>query len=440
MTDAREHFHALLANLKPLLHAGEDFTLDYRAEVSDFVRLNQARVRQAGQVQQVFATLALYLGERHASFELALSGVIEADRERLRHALERLRAVVPSLAPDPYLRLNREPWQSEAAQPVAGPDSVASTEQIVDASAGLDLVGIYAAGPQYHGFANSWGALGWHAASSFNFDWSLFHGNGQAVKSTYAGQCWDTRAFARRMASAREQLDYLGRPALTLAPGDYRAYLAPAALDEILDMLSGGFSARTLASGGSPLQRLFAGSAQLSPLLSIDERVEGGLAPAFTSEGARQNLRLLAGGLPGERLVCSRSAAEYDLTANGAGLHEYPLSPVVAGGELHEDDILGRLDTGLYIGNLWYLNYSDRPAGRLTGMTRFATFWVENGRLQAPVNTMRFDDSVFSFLGPHLEGLSREPEMILPTGTYSARQSGSRTLPGALLGRFTLTL
>ena len=164
------------------------------------------------------------------------------------------------------------------------------------------------------------------------------------------------------------------------------------------------------------------------------------LAPAFTSEGPRQDLRLLASGLPGERLVGSRSAAEYGLTANGAGAHEHPLSPVMAGGDLDEGDILSRLDTGLYIGNLWYLNFSDRPAGRLTGMTRFATFWVENGQLNAPVNTMRFDDSVFSFLGPHLEALTREPETILPSGTYGARQSGSRTLPGALLGRFTLTL
>ncbi|GAB3372959.1 TldD/PmbA family protein [Azotobacter armeniacus] len=438
--NAREHFHDLLASLQPLLHAGEGFTLDYRAEASEFVRFNRARVRQAGQVQQIFATLSLYLGERHARFELSLTGVAEEDRARLRQALERLRAVVPSLAPDPYLRLNREPWQSEATQLTAGPDSAAAIEQIVDASTGLDLVGIYTAGPQYHGFASSWGALGWHAASSFNFDWSLFHGNGQAVKSAYAGQRWDALAFARRMGSAREQLEYLGLPARTLAPGDYRAYLAPAALDEILDMLSGGFSAQALATGGSPLQRLFTGSAQLSPLLTLAERIDGGLAPAFTSEGPRQDLRLLASGLPGERLICSRSAAEYGLTANGAGAHEYPLSPAMAGGELDESDILTRLGTGLYIGNLWYINFSDRPAGRLTGMTRFATFWVEDGRLQAPVNTMRFDDSVFSFLGPHLEALTREPETILPAGTYGSRQNGSRTLPGALLGRFTLTL
>ncbi|MFC0708480.1 TldD/PmbA family protein [Azorhizophilus paspali] len=438
--DAREHFHALLDSLRPLLRGDEGFTLDYRAEDSEFVRLNRARVRQAGQVRQIHATLALYLGERHARFELSLSGTLEEDRPHLRHALERLRALLPALAPDPHLRLNREPWRSESSEAGTLPEVATAVGQILDAAAGFDLVGIHAAGPQYQGFASSWGAFGWHAASSFNFDWSLFHANGQAVKSAYAGQHWDAGTFARRMASARERLEYLGRPALTLAPGNYRAYLAPAALDEILDMLAGGFSAQALASGASPLQRLFAGSARLSPLVTLDERVAGGLAPAFTGEGPRRDLRLLAAGLPGERLIGSRSAAEYGLTANGAGDHEQPLSLAMAGGELDERDILARLDTGLYIGNLWYLNFSDRPAGRLTGMTRFATFWVENGRIQAPVGTMRFDDSVFDFLGPHLEALTREPESILPAGTYGARQSGSRTLPGALLGCFTLTL
>ena len=82
----------------------------------------------------------------------------------------------------------------------------------------------------------------------------------------------------------------------------------------------------------------------------------------------------------------------------------------------------------------------DLPAARLTGMTRFATFWVEDGQIRAPVDTMRFDDALFDFLGPQLEALTREPELLLPGGTYGARQTGSMALPGALLSRFTLTL
>jgi len=437
---AREHFNGLLAFLQEQLAGEEGFTLGYNAEDSAFIRFNQGRVRQAGTVRQVYVTLALYRGLRHAESKLALSGEREADLPLLQQAVQQLRAILPGLPDDPYLRLNREAWRSESSDAVAPQDAAAMAVQISELAQGLDLVGFLAAGPQYQGFASSWGAFGWHVASSFNLEFSLFHGNAQAVKSTYAGERWDAEVFAGKLHGARQQLAYLGRPLRALAPGDYRAYLSPAALEELFGLFCWGFGAQALASGGSPLQRLFSGKAALSPMLSMDERIEGGLAPAFTREGPRQAVTLIRAGQPGERLVSSRSAAEYGLTANGACSGEYPLSLRVHGGELEEGEVLARLGSGLYIGNLWYCNFSDLPAGRLTGMTRFATFWVEDGQIQAPVNTMRFDDSLFDFFGAHLEALTREPELLLPTGTYGARQTGSMALPGALLSRFALTL
>jgi predicted Zn-dependent protease len=438
--EARQHFSQLLAQLQEQVCGEEGFTLAYAAEDSSFIRFNHGQVRQAGQVQQVYVTLSLYQGQRHAESRLALSGVLDEDAPRLQQALQRLRAVLPTLSDDPYLRLNREAWRSDVTASAAPLDSAAMAAQIVRAASGLDLVGFLAVGPQYQGFASSWGAFGWYAASSFNLEFSLYHDNGQAVKSAYAGEQWDAQAFARKLEDARQQLAYLGRPAKALQPGAYRAYLAPAALEELISLCCWGFGAQALASGGSPLQRLYNGKAELSSRVTMEERIEGGLAPAFTPEGPRQPLRLISQGRPVERLVSSRSAAEYGLLANGACRGEYPLSLRMQGGDLDERDVLQRLGTGLYIGNLWYGNFSDLPAARLTGMTRFATFWVEDGQIQAPVTTMRFDDSLFDVLGAQLEALTREPELLLPGGTYGARQTGSMALPGALLSRFTLTL
>ncbi|MGZ5167459.1 MAG: metallopeptidase TldD-related protein, partial [Burkholderiales bacterium] len=107
---------------------------------------------------------------------------------------------------------------------------------------------------------------------------------------------------------------------------------------------------------------------------------------------------------------------------------------------LPADDVLATLDTGLYVGNLWYLNFSDRPAGRMTGMTRFATFWVENGRITAPVNPLRFDDTLYRMLGENLFDLTREREMLLSTSTYDERSTASSHLPGALLASLRFTL
>ena len=44
------------------------------------------------------------------------------------------------------------------------------------------------------------------------------------------GTAWDEASFAARMAAAREQLELLGRPVKTLAPGEYRVYFSPVAV------------------------------------------------------------------------------------------------------------------------------------------------------------------------------------------------------------------
>ena len=92
------------------------------------------------------------------------------------------------------------------------------------------------------------------------------------------------------------------------------------------------------------------------------------------------------------------------------------------------------------MGNLWYLNFSDRANARVTGMTRFATFWVEGGKIVAPLNVMRFDDSLYRMLGENLIDLTRERDWMLSTSTYEQRSVETSRLPGALLGGLTFTL
>jgi len=442
MSRHAEHFHTLVQWLRDAVSAPEQFTFGYNGETSDFIRFNHGKVRQAGQVEQAKVFFKLIRDERQAELQLTLAQDPEVDRQRLEQALQQLRDTLALLPPDPYLQINDAPWHSENVQDAPLPDAATVVEQIGTAATALDLVGIYAAGTICRGFASSHGASGWHQANSFNFDFSLFHANGEAVKANYAGQHWQAEAFAARLAQAREQLEYLGRPLKVLAPGEYRAYLAPAALDEIVGMLSwGGFSAQSIASKNSPLQRLYAGEAALNPMVSLKEQVSGSLSPAFSEEGyPRMDLTLVDAGAAGERLVDSRSAAEYGLQGNGAGWGEAPSALEMAAGRLEQADILQRLGTGLYISNLWYLNYSDMPAARMTGLTRFATFWVQDGQIVAPVSTMRFDDSVYSLLGDQLEALTAERELTLSTSTYGERQTSSSLLPGALVKRLVLTL
>ena len=76
----------------------------------------------------------------------------------------------------------------------------------------------------------------------------------------------------------------------------------------------------------------------------------------------------------------------------------------------------------------------------MTGITRFATFWVEDGKIVAPIDVLRFDDTIYRMLGSNLEALTKETELILESSTYSERALASVRLPGALLSELEFTL
>lgn len=437
----KAHFFELAGRLAQELHGDEILLCELAAERSDFVRFNRARVRQAGSVEQRFFSVRLVRERRQASATLAVGGTSE-DLDTARGALARVREALSRVPEDPWLLISETPTStfSERRGRLAPAEEV--TARISRSAKGCDLAGIYAAGAIYRGFANSLGQRNWHEIDSFNLDWSLHLEADKAVKKGYAGFDWDDAAFQAKLESAKEELALLRIPPRTIEPGEYRAYLTPRALEELIGLLTwGGFSARSRATRQSPLLRMEHGE-QLSPLVTLVENTEDGVAPQFQDDGfvkpARVNL--ITAGKLGDALVSPRSAKEYGLTTNAANSGETPQSLDMAPGELPGEEALAALGTGLYLGNLWYLNFSDRPAGRITGMTRFATFWVEGGQIAAPVKVMRFDDTVYRMLGSNLIHLTRERELLFDSSTYEARSTASARLPGALLGSLKFTL
>ncbi|HWI36496.1 MAG TPA: metallopeptidase TldD-related protein [Burkholderiales bacterium] len=433
----RERFSELSGALEKDLRAGEVLLCNLSAERSDFVRFNRGLVRQAGSVEQAYLTLRLASERRQAQATLPFGDVDSA-----RAALARVRDSLAGLPADPLFLINEEPRSTSTERRGTLAPAQVVVEQAVEQAKGRDMVGFYAGGTLYRGFANSLGQRNWHEVDSFNFDWSLYRQGDQAVKTSFAGSDWDAGAFAKKMARAAEEVGQLAAPRRTLEPGEYRAYLAPPAINEVMGLLCwGGFSARARHTRQSPLLLMQEGRT-LSPLTTVSENVAQGIAPAFQGQGFLKppRIELISQGRLADPLVSPRSAKEYGLATNGAGGGEAPDSLDMAPGALEEGAVLGELDRGLYISNLWYLNFSDRPAGRITGMTRFATFWVEGGRIAAPVTPMRFDDSVYRILGSELAGLTRTAEMLPDPSTYGERSTSSARLPGALLKglRFTL--
>lgn len=439
----KAYFYDLADEAGKYLLGNERFTAWFTGEESDFCRLNGAKVRQAGRVRQAQIRLRLIDRQRNVEGSLTLSTVPSEDRQRLVALIKSLRENLQASPEDPYLLYNETPTSTERESKSELPDAQATIAQVAQTAKGVDLVGIYAAGGVMRGFANSLGQRNWFETYSFNFDFSLYLRADKAVKSGYAGFQWDHDTFLRKFDKARADLAVLDKPPHQLTPGHYRVYLAPAALHEIADMLSwGGFSEKARRTKHSPLIRLYEGEVQLSPQVTMQENTARGIAPDFNAAGYVKPaaVPLVERGVVKGSLISARTAKEYGIYTNGAEGAEAPQSFDLAAGTLAEADATVLLGDGLYVNNLWYLNFSDRSACRVTGMTRFATFWVQRGKIVAPVPVMRFDESVLRIFGEQLVGLTREREYIMSASTYGQRATSSQFLPGALVDRFTITL
>jgi predicted Zn-dependent protease len=424
------------------LNSNEYLILELTGEQSHFIRFNGAKVRQTGIVIDSNIKLKLISNQRTNYATFPLTGKMETDLATALENLDHLRQEIRLLPEDPYIVLpqnqgsSREVYQGK----LLATDSAVT--EILPVVQGLDFTGFYTSGSVIRANDNSLGQKHWFSTDSFFLDYSLITPDHKAVKCTFAERNWDCLSYRQQIQQGKNQLLQLDKPVYHVKPGRYRTYFAPAAVADLIAMFSwGAISEASLRQGGSALAKMRQGKT-LSPQFNLKENFAGGNVPRFNDLGeiTPMEIPLIIQGELINTLISSRTAAEYGLVSNAASSSEGLRAPEVSGGKLKQEDILKTLDTGLYLSNLHYLNWSDRPGGRITGMTRYACFWVEKGEIIAPIQDLRFDDSLYSFLGNNLIALTQTRAFIPRVDTYEKRSLGGLLMPGLLVEDFTFTL
>ncbi|MEH1946141.1 MAG: TldD/PmbA family protein [Nostoc sp.] len=436
-------FNRLIETLLIKKAENEQFTVRLSSEISQFTRFNHAKVRQTGCVADGWIELTLMQDQRNSVRQFPFTGNWEVDWQLAYTGLQELRDELILLPIDPYLVLpsgNNTSREIHSGNLLAAEAVVPTVLELV---AELDFTGIYAGGVVIKAYGDSNGQKHWFSTDSFTLDYSLFSTSGQAVKGTFAGSDWNESKYIAKISEAKKQLELLAHPTKELPRGQYKTYFAPAAVADLLLMLSwGAVSEADIQQGNSALAALSRQEKQLSLRFSLKENFQRGLVPRFNELGemAAPELPVIEKGYLVNTLVNSRTAKEYQKIANGANGSETLRAPEVSTGNLVFEQILPTLETGLYVSNLHYLNWSDRHTGRITGMTRYACFWVENGEIIAPIENLRFDETLYRFWGENLVDLTTFQEFIPEVGTYDSRQLGGSLVPGMLVEDFTYTL
>lgn len=440
--DARRLFDAVADKVLASLQADEAATLNLSAEETLFVRFNNNKVRQNTNVEQYSIALQLQGAGRTTEMTRTLSGDIDTDCEAMVNMLTRCRSELAVLPIDPHQVPIEDHGSSDETFRglLLAPDDVVAS--VVGPAEGCDMAGLYAAGAIVRANRNSKGQRHWFSTETFFMDYSLYNGS-RAVKGSYAGTRWEPAQWAANLAHSKRLLTLMDKPLQSVKPGSYRTYLAPRAMSDLVGMMGwNALSASAWKQGRSPFKKLADKESSLSVKLHVTENFGLGLTPRFNDLGevSESVVPLITSGELTTLLVSSRTSKEFGLNANGASESEAPRALDVAPGTLEEKDVLKELGTGLYLSNLHYLNWSDPVSARVTGMTRYACFWVENGEIVGPIQDMRWDESLYDALGSKLVALTTHTAIDPAVETYEQRSLGGSRTPGALIDGFTFTL
>lgn len=446
----KDYVTQMTAQAHRLLLPDEGFNLAVTGEEMHYLRFNNCQVRQSTDVTQLHFQATLIKGKHSCDWSWMSRFDLTHDLKSLEQGFKYLREIATDSEPSestPTLSAGPSSDHQDLSQ--SRPE-LAQVLKTIEQS-GTDLVGLFMTGTQYRGSFNSLGQQHWYQRDIHILDYSVFmqgpDGKNKALKSTLALKNWEDQKLSSELQQIKTQLTHFTHPSRALKPQKYRVFLAPAALAELLGVLKwGGLSYEAYRTGGCALRLLVDQQKNLSPLVSLRENFQLGLDTPFNEQGevGPGCLDLIHQGQLKNLLVSSSSAVKYQVASNfasGAGWSkESPRSLEMLGGQLPSNQALQALDTGLYLGHLHYCNWSSLEQARITGMTRYGCFWVEQGKIQSPIDDFRFDVSLYDILGSQLEALTQECELMVNTDTYSHLGLGGLSCPGALIKEFACVL
>ena len=444
----KEIYSTICSQVYSTIKEGEDLTIYMEGENSQYFRFNDSKIRQTGIIEDYNVTLSLYHGKKSLQATTTVSSDIDYSVKNLISEIDGLREPL-SLIPENNFTAFPDKFDSLE---VYRDGELPNREEILDSLMSIidkdNLTGVWTSGKIFRASSTSQGTQHWFEKDSFIFDFSLIDAKENMVKILYPGSDWNKDDFITAFDDASKRLQLMDKPKLELKPGKYRVWFEPHAVADFVDMLNwNGVSEASLRNGSSCLLKMRKDNVKLSEKFSLDESFDRKSTASFNSRSeVSANVSLIKHGMLENTLINSKTALEYGLTSNYAedvnswGMGEYLRAPFMHGGDIKLDERLEKLGTGIFISNIHYLNWSDNLGGRITGLTRYACYWVEDGKMIAPIKTMRFDDSFYNFFGNNLEAVGETVLSRPVIETYDGRNPGETTCPGILVNDFELTL
>lgn len=382
-----------------------------RTLAMDVTRYAANHIHQNSGFEAGEVSVRVIIGKRSGSAstgETSVQGVHKAVEQAV--VLANLREedpLYPGL-PEPEEIPPCEGW-SEATASCSAADRAAVVASAINESRrlGFTAAGVYATGTECVAMGNSLGLRCFHPSTTYSFTVTSM----SPTSSGFAGSTgWDVRRFepGPLAESAVRKADMAQNP-IMLEPGEYEVVLEPEASGVLF-----GFFSRLAMSGRSYEQGVSCVSGRLgqrilgSNLTFWDDGYDSrGLPKPFDIEGVpKRKLMLVENGVAKNVCYDSYTAGlRPGLKSTG---HAMPFNPYESGplpsnvfvqpGAATVQDMIQSTRRGLWVSRFHYTNAIDYRNVIVTGITRDALFLIDNGKIVAPVRTMRFTENVVQAL------------------------------------------
>ncbi|GAA4328615.1 TldD/PmbA family protein [Mucilaginibacter gynuensis] len=221
--------------------------------------------------------------------------------------------------------------------------------------------------------------------------------------------------------------------AKAIEPGKYTVILEPVAAAYMMENMF-RFDARSAEEGRSFLSKKGGGTKLgeqlVDPKVNIYSDPFHPELPSSTWSGD---------GLPREKtmwidkgVVKNLSYSRYWADKKGVQPLPGPANIIMDGGDATLEDLIKSTEKGILVTKLWYIRMVDPQSLLLTGLTRDATFYIENGKVKFPIKNFRFNESPIIMLN-NLEALGKTER------TISVESYRSYMIPPMKIRDFTFT-
>jgi len=375
------------------------------------------------------------------------------DDEGVQEAARRAAEAADSARPDPDYAGLQPPSEvpevegfDEATAALTPEEQAAAAGAAIEAAPGYGLYGYFTSGVTEIAVSSSTG----HAVAQTMTDASVLaiaasdQESGYAEATSWRAGQLDPAAVAQEAAEKAART----KDAVEIEAGTHAAVLEPYAFSELLWYF--GFSSLGALSfleersylSGRLGQQLFHESFTLADD-GLDPR---GLPKAFDFEGTpKQRVVLVEDGVAKDVVWDRRTAKRaggrvstgHALAPPAQGFGPIPFNLSVEGGNANREELVERVENGIYVTRLHYLGVVDPREGIITGMTRDGTFRIEGGKVTKPVVNLRFTTS-FPKLVEALLGLGNDVELVNRNDFYDERYPFGTLVPTVATGAFTI--